>query len=160
MFKDLLLPETRKCRTITLEMVGKYGDLLGPIETTVAMISLEDKRLVDEEVFYAYLALQEDPLRAFPEETLPFHLQRAAADGLRAQPVTLHELKQLFGFLAESVENRSWLPDDRAYLKWVAAWLKLVDDKEVAALKQQYNAFGKKHRIPPQQMRQLLATLR
>lgn len=145
--QQLLIPNTekiQKLKSIKGTIVEEYAGVLGPIESSIAEYFLDHQNLIDEDVEMALKNFIKNPFQEFDYKNFPLEneIQFAASIGAQNKKISLHELKLCIDFIIFSIDNRNYLLDEQAYLKWVCAFLGYLDEKDIKKIENQYHNFG------------------
>ncbi len=135
-------PEIKKLETLR----GKeenYAYILGPLEFTLAVFYTENPRIADKDIAKILKRLQSNYSGSADESTLEGMLKMAASLSLQEIPVTTHEFLLCIDCILGSIENRSWIPDNRAYLRWIANFFGLLSQKEKRNFEHLYSEIQK-----------------
>ena len=121
---EILLPTPERIMIIdTLEgMEEEYSYYIGTLEHTIATYYyFQDKKLTDKKVIkiLKHLRSNLDKTHDFYEDALELELFEKIVDVICDEPITTHEFLLVIDYILMSIDNRSWNPDTRAYLKWV-----------------------------------------
>ncbi len=151
--KELLVPETEeimKLKVLRDEAMDAYADVTFPIESNIAEYFLENRHITDKDVKKALKNFIREPFKEFDPSEFPieYEIQAGAIDGAQEKAISLHELGLVVECLVVSIENRDFLPDKQAYLKWICAFLDYFSEAEIRKLEQDYRHFGLKNRLP------------
>jgi len=112
----------------------EYADILGPIEHTIASHYLVNRTMRDREVTTTLNNLKENydkPLDFF-SNSLEVRVIKRLKIVLRHCSLTHHEFKLVINYLLWSINNRSWMQDQQAYVKWITYALGIFPEKEEA----------------------------
>ena len=133
--KELLVEETAETRGLkTIYMrEEEYAYLLEPVETFIVEYWLDNPETTDKRVAKALKKFREKPFKEYDPEKKPleYGIQYALSAGLQEQATTQNELKVVIEYLLWSIDNRSWMQDKQAYLKWLSAFLGYLDRSEI-----------------------------
>ena len=133
--KELLVAETsetKKLKTIYLRE-EEYAYLLAPVESVIVEYYLDNPKTTDRQVARALNKFHKKPFKECNPDKKPleYGIQYALSAGLQEQATTQNELKVVIEYLLWSIDNRSWMQDKRAYLKWLSAFLGYLDRSEI-----------------------------
>lgn len=133
--KELLMeetPETRKLKTIYTRE-DEYAYLLEPVESVIVEYWLENYKTTDKHVAKALKKFLKKPFKEYNpvKKPLEYGIQYALSAGLQEKETTLNELNLVIEYLLWSIDNRSWMQDKQAYLKWLSAFLGYIDRSEI-----------------------------
>lgn len=148
---DFLEPddqETSKMKSL-FNHEQEYSNYLGQIEYTIAKYYYYyGQRLTDKDVVSALQKINEDYDRNLKDfqKTLEKHIIFNLLDVLNDEPITRHEFELVIDYILWSIDNRSWLNDKQAFVKWTAYVFDLFSDEEKEKyenkLKDWLNALG------------------
>lgn len=118
------------------------------IESTIAIYYyFTDRKIKDIEL----IALLEDIKCNYEKEIDSFETvlqQLILRDIYRyavSQPIMHHEFKLVIDYITMSIDNRSWLRDKQAYLKWITYKEDLLSEEEEAKYFKKIERFFKKY---------------
>jgi hypothetical protein len=132
---DFLEPddqETSKLKSI-YNHEQEYSDYLGQIEYTIAKYYYYyGKRLTDNDVISTLEKINENHDRRLKyfQKTLENLIVFNLLDVLNDVPITSHELNLVIDYILLSIDNRSWMKDKQAFVKWAAYVFDLYSDEE------------------------------
>ncbi|MDI6721142.1 MAG: tetratricopeptide repeat protein, partial [Candidatus Aenigmarchaeota archaeon] len=141
---QLLLPDTQEIKKLKT-LRGKeenYAYILGPLEFTIAACYIDNPKLTDNDIKKSLLQLKTDYEGAFSRSTMEGMLQLTISIALQHVPLTRHEFLLCIDCILDSIENRSWIPDNRAYLLWIANFFGLLGREEKKRLEKSYGVIG------------------
>lgn len=125
-------PETKEMKSLQ----GKeyeYSDYLGTIEYSIARYFYEnDRKIKDKDAVAALNNIKNnyDKKISFFEQDLEIEIIENLIELLEDEPISHHEFKLAIDYVLEVIDNRSWMEDDQAYLKWAAYIMGLFTEKE------------------------------
>jgi hypothetical protein len=125
-------PETKEMKSLQ----GKeyeYSDYLGTIEYSIARYFYEnDRGIKDKDAVAALNNIKNnyDKKISFFEQDLEIEIIENLIELLEDEPISHHEFKLAIDYVLEVIDNRSWMEDDQAYLKWAAYIMGLFTEKE------------------------------
>lgn len=125
-------PETKEMKSLQ----GKeyeYSDYLGTIEYSIARYFYEnDRGIKDKDAVAALNNIKNnyDKKISFFEQDLEIEIIENLIELLEDEPISHHEFKLAIDYVLEVIDNRSWMEDDQAYLKWAAYVMGLFTEKE------------------------------
>lgn len=111
----------------------EYSDHLGTIEYSIARYFYDNGRKIkDKDALSALKNIMKnyDKNISFFNKTLEKEVLKNLIEILEVEPITHHELELIFEYVIDVIENRSWMEDEQAYLKWVAFVMGLYTEKE------------------------------
>ncbi|MGB9132270.1 MAG: hypothetical protein WCB90_06630 [Methanosarcina sp.] len=125
-------PELMKIKSLQ----GKeyeYSDYLGTIEYTIARHFYEDDREIkDKDAVSALKNIIKncDKKISFFKHDLETDIIETLIELLEGEPITHHEFKLAIDYVLEVIENRAWMEDEQAYVKWAAYIMGLFTEEE------------------------------
>ncbi|AYK15682.1 MAG: hypothetical protein ACOX7X_00110 [Methanosarcina flavescens] len=111
----------------------EYSDYLGTIEYSIARYFYEnDRGIKDKDAVAALNNIKNnyDKKISFFEQDLEIEIIENLIELLEDEPISHHEFKLAIDYVLEVIDNRSWMEDDQAYLKWAAYVMGLFTEKE------------------------------
>lgn len=129
---------------------GEYADYLGKIEFTIANNFLENRNLKDKEVNNAITNIKKNYTQkiGFFETDLEKEIMFGLSVALQEKSITHHELRLVFDYILWSIDNRSWIPDKQAYVKWLPYFFRLYDKDEMDKYKLNFTKIARRMGIP------------
>lgn len=125
-------PEIMKIKSLQGKEL-EYADYSGTIEYSIAKYFYEeDQKIKDKDAASALKNIREnyDKNISFFKRDLEKEIIRDLIELLKERPVTLHEFQIIIDYVLEVIDNRAWMEDEQAYLKWVAYIMGLFTEKE------------------------------
>lgn len=125
-------PEVMKIKSLQ----GKefeYSDYLGTIEYIIARHFYEnDRKIKDKDAVLALNEIKENYEKniSYFKQDLEKEIIENLIELLEEQPITCHEFELVINYVLEIINNRAWMEDDQAYLKWVAYIMELFTAEE------------------------------
>lgn len=125
-------PETKEMKSLQ----GKeyeYSDYLGTIEYSIARYFYEnDRGIKDKDAVAALNNIKNnyDKKISFFEQDLEIEIIENLIELLEDEPISHQEFKLAIDYVLEVIDNRSWMEDEQAYLKWAAYVMGLFTEKE------------------------------
>ncbi|MFZ2498729.1 hypothetical protein [Methanosarcina sp.] len=125
-------PEVMKIKSLQ----GKeyeYSDYLGTIEYTIARHFYEDDREIkDKDAVSALKNIRKncDKKISFFKHDLETDIIETLIELLEGEPITHQEFKLAIDYVLEVIENRAWMEDEQAYVKWAAYIMGLFTEEE------------------------------
>jgi hypothetical protein len=111
----------------------EYSDSLGTIEYSIARYFYEnDRKMKDIDAVSALKNIRKNCNRniSFFKQGLEKEIVENLIELLEEEPITHHEFNLVIDYVLEVIENRAWMEDEQAYLKWVAYVMGLFTEKE------------------------------
>jgi hypothetical protein len=130
-----LKPDTSETRNIK-NLQGKeieYSDYLGTIEYVIARYFYENGRTIKDKDAVAALKNirnNSDKNISFFENTLEKEILENLIELLEEESITLHEFELIIDYVLEVIDNRAWMEDEQAYLKWATYIMGLFTEEE------------------------------
>jgi len=128
-------PDTPEVMKIT-SLQGKeyeYGDYLGTIEYTIARHFYEnDRKIKDKDAVSALKNIREncDKDISFFKLALEKEIIENLIELLEGEPITHHEFELIIDYVLEVIDNRAWMEDEQAYVKWATYVMGLFTKEE------------------------------
>lgn len=125
-------PEVMKIKSLQ----GKeyeYSDYLGTIEYSIARYFYENGRNIkDKDAVSALKNIRKNCNKniSFFKSDLEKEIVENLIELLEEEPITHHEFNLVIDYVLEVIENRAWMEDEQAYLKWVTYIMGLFTEKE------------------------------
>lgn len=147
-------PEIKKIKSL-FNREGEYADFLGPTEYILAKHFLENRKLKDKDVEKAIKNIKKNYAKDidFFENELEKDIMFELSSNLQQnRKITHHELMLVLNYLLWCIDNRSWMADKQAYVKWSAYFLKLFDEKEMKKYEDSFMKIAKRMGIPKEKI--------
>ena len=125
-------PEVKKIKSLQGREY-EYAEHIGIAEYSIARHFYEaDRKIKDKDVVSALKNIKKNGNKniSFFKEGLEKEIVNNLIELLEEKPVTLHELKLVIDYVLEIINNRSWMEDEQAYIKWVAYVMDLFTEEE------------------------------
>ncbi len=125
-------PETKKMKSLQGKEYN-YSDYLGTIEYSIARYFYEnDRKIKDRDAVAALNNIKNncDKKISFFKQGLEIEIIENLIELLEDEPISSHEFKLAIDYVLEVIDNRSWMEDEQAYLKWAAYVMGLFTKKE------------------------------
>lgn len=125
-------PGTMKIKTLRGKEL-EYADYVGTIEYSIAKYFYEDNRKIkDKDAISALKNIREnyDKNIAFFKLDLDREIIENFIEVIEEKPITHHEFKLAIDYILEVIDNRAWMEDEQAYLKWAAYIMGLFTEEE------------------------------
>lgn len=125
-------PETKEMKSLQ----GKeyeYSDYLATIEYSIARYFYENDRTIkDKDAIAALNNIKNnyDKKISFFKQDLEIEIIENLLELLEDEPISHNEFKLAIDYVLEVIDNRSWMEDEQAYLKWAAYIMELFTEKE------------------------------
>ncbi|RXA20843.1 hypothetical protein EQO05_03720 [Methanosarcina sp. MSH10X1] len=111
----------------------EYSVYLGTIEYSIARYFYEnDLKIRDKDAVAALNNIKKnyDKEISFFKQDLEIEIIEDLIELLEEEPISHHEFKLAIDYVLEVIDNRSWMEDEQAYLKWAAYVMGLFTGKE------------------------------
>lgn len=111
----------------------EYSDYLGTIEYSIARYFYEDDRKIkDEDAVSALKNIRKNCEKniSFFKRDLEKEIIENLIELLEGEPISHHEFKLMIDYVLEVVDNRAWMEDEQAYIKWAAYVMGLFTEEE------------------------------
>lgn len=111
----------------------EYSDYLGTIEYSIARYFYEDDRKIkDEDAISALKNIRKNGDRniSFFKRDLEKEIIENLIELLEGEPISHHEFKLMIDYVLEVIDNRAWMEDEQAYIKWAAYVMGLFTEEE------------------------------
>jgi hypothetical protein len=159
--QKLLKEDTEEVKHIKslYEKEHEYSDFLGEIEHAIAeYFYYEDENIKDEDIKNILKKIKENYLKDlnFFKHELEIEIMEVLSEVLEEYPITHHELKLILDYLLWAIDNRTWMQDKQAYVKWIAYSHELYDSKEAKEYEESIEDFGKRMGMPQSVMDTIL----
>jgi hypothetical protein len=137
---------------------GDYENYLGEIEFTIANCFLENRKLKDNDVKNIIKNIKKNYTKTidFFENELEKEIMLKLSIVLQEESITHHELNLIFDYVLWCIDNRSWMPDKQAFVKWLPYFFGLYDEKEMKKYKQDIIKIARRMGIPQIQLDAML----
>jgi hypothetical protein len=125
-------PEIKKMKSLQGKEY-KYSDCLGTIEYSIARYFYEnDRKIKDKDAVAALNNIKNnyDKKISFFKQDLEIEIIENLIELLDDEPISHHEFKLAIDYVLEIIDNRSWMEDEQAYLKWATYIMGLFTEKE------------------------------
>ncbi len=157
---EYLEPDTPEVLEIkSLENIEhEYSEWLSTIEYTIANYYAENRKLRDRNVISALKNIKknyEKDISVFKNE-LEKAIVEDLLETLEESPLTQYEFKLVLDHILWVIDNRSWLEDKQAYVKWIAYVLGFFSDKEEEKYEKQFKRQTRKMGLSDAQAEMLL----
>lgn len=130
-----LKPDTPEIKEMK-SLQGKeyeYSIYLGTIEYSIARYFYEnDRKIKDKDAVAALNNIKNNYNKkiSFFKQDLEIEIIENLIELLEDAPVSHHEFKLAVDYVLEVIDNRSWMEDEQAYLKWATYVMGLFTEKE------------------------------
>ncbi|HWR24831.1 MAG TPA: hypothetical protein VN278_01240 [Methanosarcina sp.] len=151
-------PEVKRIKSI-YEKEYEYSEYLGEVEFSIARYYYEDNRKVkDKDVISALKNIKQnrDKPIIFFEKDLEREIVESLIEPLEEFPLTNHEFTLVLDYVLWVIDNRSWVDDKQAYVKWITYVLGFFSEEEEIKYERQFKKFAHKLGISDAQVDMLL----
>jgi hypothetical protein len=130
-----LLPDTPEVKKIK-SLQGReyeYAGHIGMLEYSIARYYYEtDRKITDRDAASALKNIRKNCNKgiSFFSRDLEKEIIENLIEVLEEKPLTAHEFKLAIDYVLEIVDNRAWMGDEQAYIKWVAYVMDLFTEEE------------------------------
>ncbi len=158
---DFLKPDTLEVKQIRSlqDNEEEYSEHLGTIEGGIALYyHNHDNTITDKEIISILRDIKINLDKDVSYFSHPFELAMLGplVDALEKKPITFHEFKLVIDYILWSIDNRSWMGDKQAYIKWLCYFLGVYTDKEEKQYEERMVKLGKKLHLSEEDVDQLL----
>jgi hypothetical protein len=125
-------PEAKKIRSLKGREY-EYAEHIGIVEYSTAKHFYEaDRKIKDRDAVSALKNIKKNCNKniSFFKQDLEKEIAKNLREILEEKPITHHELKLVIDYVLEVINNRSWMEDEQAYIKWVAYIMDLFTEEE------------------------------
>jgi len=125
-------PEVMKIKNLQGKE-SEYSDYLGTIEYSIARYFYEtDRKIKDKDAVSALKNIREnsDKNISFFKRDLEKEIIENLIELLEGESITHQEFKLVIDYVLEVIDNRAWMEDEQAYLKWVTYVMGLFTKEE------------------------------
>ncbi|WP_410507417.1 hypothetical protein RSJ42_11405 [Methanosarcina hadiensis] len=125
-------PEAKKIKSLQGREY-EYAEYIGMLEYSIARYFYKsDRKITDRDAVSALKNIRKNCRRSIPffNRDLEKEIIRSLIEVLEEKPVTSHELKLVIDYVLDIIDNRSWMGDEQAYIKWVAYIMDLFTEEE------------------------------
>ena len=158
---ELLLPDTpvvKKIKSI-YEREYEYSMYLSEIEFAIAEYYYKENRnLKDKDVISALKNIKQnrDKPISFFKKDLEINIIESLIEPLEEYPLTDHEFTLVIDYVLWVIDNRSWIPDKQAYVKWIAYVLGFFSNIEEGKYEREFKRSARKLGVSSAQVDMLL----
>ena len=158
---ELLVPGTPEIKEIKsiYENEYEYSEYLSEIEFSIADYYYnENRKVTDKDIIRALKNIKQnrDKPISFFEKALEKEIVKSLVEPLEESPLTDHELTLVLDYVLWVIDNRSWLEDKQAYVKWITYVLGFYSEAEEKKYEKQFKKFARKMGISGAQVDMLL----
>lgn len=138
----------------------EYSQYLGTFEYTIAYYYYErDKKITDREIIKLLTDIKYNLDKKLNYFTHPLGSELIAnlVEVIEDEPITVHEFKLAIDYALTSIDNRSWMSDRQAYLKWICYYFDINISADDAMYVKKIKRLGKRYDISLEMIESLLA---
>ncbi len=125
-------PEVMEIKSLQGEEY-EYSDYLGTIEYSIARhFYKDDRKIKDKDAVSALKNIRKnyDKNISFFKRNLEKEITENLIELLEEEPITHHEFELVIDYVLDVIDNRSWMEDEQAYLKWATYVMGLFTEEE------------------------------
>ncbi|HWR25070.1 MAG TPA: hypothetical protein VN278_02440 [Methanosarcina sp.] len=158
---ELLVPDTPAIKEIKslYEREYEYSMYLSEIEFAIAEYYYKENRnLKDKDVISALKNIKQnrDKPISFFKRDLEINIIESLIEPLEENPLTNHEFTLVIDYVLWAIDNRSWVPDKQAYVKWITYVLGFFSNIEEGKYERQFKKSARKLGVSSAQVDMLL----
>jgi len=158
---EFLVPETPEIKEMKsiYENEYEYSEYLGAIEFAVADYYYnENRKITDRDLIKALKNIKQnrDKPISFFEKPLEKEIVKSLAEPLEENLLTNHEFTLVLDYVLWAIDNRSWLEDKQAYVKWITYVLGFFSEEEEKKYESKFKKFARKVGVSETQVEMLL----
>ncbi|WP_440947392.1 hypothetical protein ACSAZL_03700 [Methanosarcina sp. T3] len=130
-----LVPDTPEVKRIK-SLQGReyeYAEYIGIVEYSIARYFCEaDRKIKDKDAVSALKNIRKNFNKdiSFFKLGLEREIVKNLIEVLEEKPISHHELKLVIDYVLDVIENRAWMEDEQAYIKWAAYIMNLFTEEE------------------------------
>ncbi|AKB51991.1 hypothetical protein MSBRW_2738 [Methanosarcina barkeri str. Wiesmoor] len=158
---EFLVPDTTEIKEIKsiYENEYEYSEYLSEIEISIAEYYYNyNRKLTDKDVIKALknIKLNRDKQISFFEKALEKKIVKSLVEPLEENLLFDHEFTLVIDYVLWVIDNRSWIEDKQAYVKWITYVLGFFSEEEEKKYERQFKRFARKMGISGAQVDMLL----
>jgi hypothetical protein len=158
---ELLLPDTPEIKEMKsiYEKEYEYSDYLSEIEfATAGYYYKENRNLKDKDVILTLKNIKQnrDKPISFFKKDLEIDIIESLIEPLEEKPLTNHEFTLILDYVLWVIDNRSWVEDKQAYVKWITYVLGFFSTAEEGNYERQFKKLARKVGLSASQVDMLL----
>lgn len=126
------MPETKKIKNLQGREY-EYAEYIGMVEYSIARFFYNvDRKITDRDAASVLRNIRKNCRKSisFFNLGLEKEIIKSLIEVLEEKPITSHELKLVIDYVLEVIDNRSWMGDERAYIKWISYVMDLFTEEE------------------------------
>lgn len=159
-FSLYLKKDTTEIRKLTTlyEKEQEYAPYLMAIEDSIVDEYIQNKKLKDKGVIKSLEKIKKnyDKDISFFNTELEKKIVSLFCDALEDRPITRHEMRLVFNYILWSIDNRNWMQDEQAYVKWITHSMGMMKEKEQELYHKEIQDLGKRLGLPEKRVNQIL----
>ncbi len=158
---EFLLPDTPEIKEIKsiYNKEYEYSEYLSEIEFSIADYYYNvNRKVTDKDVISALKNIKknrEKPIGFF-ENPLEKEIVKSLVEPLEENLLYDHEFTLVLDYVLWAIDNRSWLEDKQAYVKWITYVLGFLSESEEKKYENQFKKFARKIGVSGAQVDMLL----
>ncbi len=131
-----------------------YFDFFDLLESSILELYLENDSLKDSDVIDSLSLIKEnfDKDISFFENSFDQGLIILLCDELQNISISSHELTLILDYILSSIEEKNWMDDDRAYLKWLKYISESMEEDELVEYEENIRLLGKKYNLSEEEI--------
>ncbi|AAM05838.1 TPA: hypothetical protein HA338_13430 [Methanosarcina acetivorans] len=158
---EFLVPDTPEIKEIKsiYNKEYEYSEYLSEIEFSIADYYYNaNRKVTDKDVIRALKNIKEnrDKPISFFEKPIEKEIVKSLVEPLEESPLYDHEFTLVLDYVLWSIDNRSWLEDKQAYVKWITYVLDFFSEAEEKKYESKFKKFARKMGISGAQVDMLL----
>ncbi|AKB27759.1 hypothetical protein MSSIT_1040 [Methanosarcina siciliae T4/M] len=158
---EFLVPDTPEIKEIKsiYNKEYEYSEYLSEIEFSIADYYYNaNRKVTDKDVIRALKNIKEnhDKPISFFEKPLEKEIVKSLVEPLKESLLYDHEFTLVLDYVLWSIDNRSWLEDKQAYVKWITYVLDFFSEAEEKKYESKFKKFARKMGISGAQVDMLL----
>ena len=136
----------------------EYNIYFYTIEYEIATYFLKNRNIKEKDIIRILKDIKKNYMQDldFFQNKLEKEIVRKLSLVLQEKRITHHEFRLVFGYLLWCIDNRSWIPNNRAYLNWLLYFFRLYDKAEMKSYEEIIREYTKILNIPNEQVDAIL----
>jgi tetratricopeptide (TPR) repeat protein len=124
----------------------EYADYVGTIEYSIVKYFYDNRKIKDTDAVTALENIKKnyDKNIAFFKLDLEKEIIKSLIEILEEKPITHHEFNLAIDYVREVIDNRAWMEDEQAYLKWATYIMGLFTKEESEEYERSIKEFAAK----------------
>ncbi len=158
---EFLVPDTQEIKELKsiYNEEHEYSEYLSEIEFSIADYYYNsNQKVTDKDVIRALKNIKQnrDKPISFFEKPLEKEIVKSLAEPLEENLLYDHEFTLVLDYVLWAIDNRSWLEDKQAYVKWITYVLGFLSESEEKKYENQFKKFARKVGVSGAQVDMLL----